>query len=127
MPSPREKALKALAVYLRRGYEASEAWKFRGTDAFLNVMTERDAAFHNFRCFEDQARRATPEDGDVAEDPEALRLMALVAQQNAALTSLVAAALQDVESKLCRTNAARNAARAYHSGTQPPARLVRQS
>ena len=59
MQSPLEKALKALAVYVRRGYEAQEAWDVRGADAFLQAMTEREAAFHNFRCFEDQARHHT--------------------------------------------------------------------
>src|SRR3954468_17419320 len=124
MPRPREKALNSLAVYLRRGYEAREACSSLGAEDFLNVMTEREAAFHNFRCFEDQARRAGL---DVANDPEVRRLMALVAPQTATLTSLVAAALIAIQSQLARTSAARNAARAYHTGRRPPARYVKQS
>lgn len=124
MHNPAEKARKALAVYLQRGYEAKEAWTVRGADAFLQVMTEREAAFHNFRYFEDQARRAN---FDVAKDPEILSLTALVNPQNAALTSLVSQALEAIESQLARTNAARNATSAYHSGTQTAARYIKRS
>lgn len=119
-----EKALNSLAVYVRRGYEAEEAWKDRGADAFLDLMTQREAAFHNFRCYEDQARRAG---FDIGRHPEALRLTSLVAPQNATLSTLLAEALRAVESQLSRTNAARNVARAYHSGVQIPARYLKQT
>jgi hypothetical protein len=124
MLDARDKALKSLAVYLRRGYEAQEAWTVRGADAFFAVMNEREAAFQNFRYFEDQAQRAGL---TVATDPEARRLEALVTPLNAALARLLVAALGDVESKLARTNAVRNATRAYHSGTPAPARFLKQT
>jgi hypothetical protein len=87
-------------------------------------MNEREAAFQNFRCFEDQARRAGHE---LAKDPEARRLLALAAPQNDALAGFAAEALEMIQGKLARTTSARNAARAYHSGTQPLARILKQS
>jgi len=96
----------------------------KSKDLFLDLMTEREAAFHNFRCFEAQARRAGL---DLANDPEVSRLMAEVSPQNTALEALLADAQDEVESQLGRMHNARNVARAYHSGTQAPARFIKQS
>ncbi len=118
--TPREKALKALAVYVKRGYEAVDARAMvgpEGEDRFLAKLAEREAAFRNFCVYVTQLADCG---GALASDTEAQKLLAEAKSQTATLEDLAREAMEASRAGIAKLDQGRNATRAYHSGAFAP-------
>ena len=122
---PKMKAQKALAVYVKRGYNCMSILETQGADAFLAKLAERDQAFANFKCHDQSAAKASA--GTEAKDPqdhaEIDRLLAEAQAQNQELAALLQAALTALEGELGKINQARQVTRLYQSGYGPEERF----
>lgn len=118
--TPREKALAALTVYLKRGYEAVDARAMvgpEGEDQFLAKLAERDAAFRNFCVYVTQLKDRGEE---LASDTEAQKLLAEAKSQTATLESLAREAMEANRAGIAKLEHSRSATRAYYSGALAP-------
>jgi hypothetical protein len=113
----------ALEAYLQRGHEALLALESHKAEEFFQIMSRRDAAFHNFRALDALAVKAG---FDVAADGELRRIWNEIDQVNRTLQGRMTDVQTDVGERLGRLRANRSHTRAYRSGTPPALRLVKQ-
>jgi hypothetical protein len=119
-----DKVRVALEVYLQRGRDALAALESQGAEEFFEIMTRRDAAYHNFRALDAQAAHAGV---DVAVDGRVKRLWTEIDLVNRTLGGRMTELQTELGERLGRLRAAQVRTKAYHSGTPPTLRLVKQA
>lgn len=117
-----DKARHALRIYAERGEEAMHTLDKDGADAFFAALTRREHAFHNFKIWDDRARRAG---FDIALEASTMPLVSQIVDINAKLGSMMGEALTRLGAQLTRMRQARVCTRAYLSGNISPIRLIK--
>ena len=117
-----DKARHALRVYAERGEEAINTLAKDGADAFFSALTKREHAFHNFRIWDERARRAGV---DIAQDPTTAPLVGQIVDINSKLGIMMGEALTRLGAQLTRMRQARVCTRAFLSGNTSPVRLIK--
>ena len=119
-----DKVRVALEVYLQRGVDALAALQSQGAEEFFEIMTRRDAAYHNFRALD---ALAAHQGVDVATDERVKRLWAEIDRVNRTLGGRMTELQSELGERLARLRTGQARTKAYHSGTPPTLRLVKQA